>query len=451
MEATSNYIEETTKTVNGFLERFKNNRQEVEKYLTDVNAFVRKSPLSFTSMCKIGLLSVKSQYAAEVPIILGQIINGFGGGPVPVTKSAFCQRRQKIKPELFKDWARYIAGNCGLVPQRWHGLIPVAFDGTTIPLLRKYDCPSEFGLWKNDGGDTVPLLKITLLVMLLDNIILNIDVGGCHRNEKPAAMSMLDGLGPEHLLILDRGYPSYALFKVLSERHVKFIVRVSKSFNTGVREFAQSGESSGEVRSSFNRNSANALKNSNLSISDKEPVKLRCIRFVTPAGTTEYLVTNLDAEDFPDSVVGDGYMLRWRVEVDIFFLKNEEMWEVMSGFKAVCVLQDVYSACVLFNIQTLYMNICQRQLEKENRRRKAMQKRPLHIQHSVALSVMMHYIVGTLDSKAESVSMAANIVGLIMHTASPEYPSKSRPRKIRMKRIRGKHWMDPNYKDSMRN
>lgn len=60
-----------------------------------------------------------------------------------------------------------------------------------------YDCPEEFGLWKNDAGDTVPLLKITLLCMLLDNIIMDIDVGGCDRNERPAAMSMTGSLTRE--------------------------------------------------------------------------------------------------------------------------------------------------------------------------------------------------------------------------------------------------------------
>lgn len=450
MEATETYIRTTIETVTGFLTDLENDRQKAEKYLYDGNAFVRKSPLSLTAMCKIGLLSVKSQYAAEVPIALGNIVNGFGGAPVPVSKSAYCQRRQKIRPALFRDWARDIARNGVIGPRRWHGYIPAAFDGTTVQAPKMYDCPEEFGLWKNDAGDTVPLLKITLLCMLLDNIIMDIDVGGCDRNERPAAMSMTGSLTREHLLILDRGFPSYALFKVLLSRDIKFIIRVSPSFNSSVREFANSGERNGEVTFTFNKSTAKALINSNVDIPDRDPVKLRCIRFTTPAGTTEFLVTNLDAKDFPDRLVADGYMLRWRVEVDILFLKNEQMWEVMSGYKAVCVLQDIYSACVLFNIQTLYMNVCQRKLGQENDRRHAMHQSPLAISHSVALSLLMHFLTGTLAPDKANIRLAAIMVGVMVRTASAESHSQSRPRRMRLKRIVGKHWTETNYKDSLR-
>lgn len=449
MDATNECMERTIEVVGRFIEEVAADRQNTERYLTDRNAFTRKSPLSFLSMCKIGLLSVKSQYAAQVPIALGEIVNGVGGDPVPVSKSAYCQRRQKIRPALFRDWMRDIAGSGCIQPRKWHGLIPVAFDGTTVPVPRLYDNALKFGLWKNDAGETVPILKITLLCMLLDNMIMDVDVGGCERNERTAAMSMMDRLTPAHLLILDRGYPSYALMKVLTDMGVRFIIRLPASFSRGVREFVQSREESAEVTFRANSHVCKSLSRNNMTLADRNPIKLRCIDFVTPAGTHEILATNLDRGRFSDRDVADGYMLRWRIEVDIFFLKNEERWEELGGYKSACVLQDIYSACVLFNIQTLFENLSQSRLRKENDRRRARQKRPLAIYHSVALSILTWFLPGVLSPDSKRLHYATQLISMMVRTATVRVPSKSRHRLIRLKRITGKHWTDTNYKDSI--
>lgn len=449
MDATDVCIKETVGAVSRFIEAVGSDRQRTERYLTDRNAFTRRSPLSFLSMCKIGLLSVKSQYAAQVPVALGEIVNGVGGDPVPVSKSAYCQRRQRIRPELFRDWMRDIAGSGLLHPARWHGLIPVAFDGTTVAVPRLYDNAGRFGLWRNDAGETVPLLKITLLCLLLDNVIMDIDVGGCGRSERTAAMGMTGALTPDHLLILDRGYPSYALMRSLEDRGVRFIIRLPASFSKGVREFAVSGRNSAEVTFTSNGHVGKSLSRNNMTLNDRTPVKLRCISFLTPAGTREILVTNLDAARFSDRDVADGYMLRWRIEVDILFLKDEERWAELSGYKAICVLQDIYSACVLFNIQALFERLCTERLRKENDRRLASGKRPLAIFHSVALSILACFLPAVLSPCDDRLHYAREAIVLMAETASAKQPYKSRPRHIRLRRLRGKHWTDTNYKDSI--
>ncbi len=449
MDVTDNCIEKTTRQLEEFINSLDADENKKAGYLNKGNAFTRKSKLPFLFMCKIGLLSVKSQYAAEVPLALNEVLGNVWTEPVTVSKSAYCQRRQEIKPELFRDWARDIAHSDLFRHKLWHGFIPVSIDGTTLSLPDLYDAAEVFGVGQNHLGDNGPIAKISLLTCLLEDIILDVEVRGKDEGERTAALRMLSGLGPNHLLILDRGYPSYVLFKLLLGMGIKFIIRVPASFNKSVKAFAKSGKPNGTVTCNAHNKLGKMLKGSALKLQDTEDVKLRCVKFITPKGTTEYLVTNLDEEDCPDDVVAEGYKLRWRIEVDILFLKNEERWAVMSGYKSICILQDIYAACVLFNIQSLIMQLCEAELDKINKERDKVNKKPLRIDHSVALSIIDFNMLGILSDRPGHIEQTRGMLAIIIHTAYEYEPSQSRVRILRMTRLRGKHQTETNYKDSL--
>lgn len=449
MNTIDSRIKRTMELSRKFIDDISSDRKKMESYLTDVNAFTRNRKLPFTSMCEMGLLSVKSQYAAQLPIALGELTSGTFDEEVPVTKGAYSQRRQLIKADLFHDWACDLARHPIFPLKRWHNLIPAAIDGTTVQAPNLYDVSEVFGLWKNDSGETVPILKITILVLLLDDLIMDMDIGGATRSERTAAVSMLDSLLEDTLLILDRGYPSYALFKLLISRNINFIIRVPASFNKVVQQFVKSGKEEDVVTFSSNNKINKSLKGNNIELPDQDPINLRIIRFKTPANTTEILVTTLDKTEFPIDLVAEGYLLRWRVEVDYFFLKNEQQFEVFSGYKAICISQDLYAACVLFNILTQYIYLCKCSLQDENAKRKALGHPLLIPYRSVALSILSHFISVIIANKEKSLQYALMTVSIFRETAHAMSVSESRPRKIRLKRILGKHWTDTNYKDSM--
>lgn len=449
MKATDYSIIKTIEISERFINNLVMDRKSMEKYLTNRNAFTRERKLSFLPMCKLGVLTLKSQYSAQLPILLGEALKGRLDAVESVTKGAYSQRRQLISPSLFRDWTRDI-GKCSFArAKKWHGLTVVAFDGTTLQAPDLYDNADVFGRCKNDQGEIAPLLKITILADVLNDMILDVDAGSVMRHERTAAMSMVGNLTPGHLLVLDRGYPSFALFKLLESKGIKFIIRVAASFNTAIREFVKSGKPSDIVTFMSNNRVAKSFKDNNIELPDNDPVKLRVIKFMTSANNEEILVTNLGEIDFPDKTVFDGYKLRWRVEVDYFFLKNEQQWAVFSGYKSVCILQDVYAACVLFNILTLYIQLCNSDLKETNEQKLKMKKPPLKIRRSVALSILCHFLIVMLGDNDIALKYARLVIKCLESTAEATQLSIDRPRHMILRRVRSRHWTDTNYKDSI--
>ena len=129
--------------------------------------FTRDSPLTFRRTVSLVLDLARQTLAVE----LGRFFNWQPGDVV--TKSAFCQRRQVIDADFFRDLFDRTASlfyHCFTEHHRWRGKRLFAVDGTGQRLSYEEAIGEAFGTHMNQHGAR-PSLRLLLTHDVLNNIL----------------------------------------------------------------------------------------------------------------------------------------------------------------------------------------------------------------------------------------------------------------------------------------
>ena len=134
---------------------------------------------------------------------------------------------------------------------------------------------------------------------------------------------------PDDLILLDRGYPAFWLFKLVMSLKAQFCARISYKKWKIIRKFYESGEEEQIVK--LDPSTVSARKCFEMGL-DKKPMKVRLIRVELESGETEVLITSLtDMKRYPIALFSDLYNLRWPIEEDYKTLKYRLQIENFSG------------------------------------------------------------------------------------------------------------------------
>ena len=160
-------------------------------------------------------------------------------------------------------------------------------------------------------------------------------------------------LGPDDVLLLDRGYPAAWLVAYLTESKIRFCMRCDKSSGgwAAVRSFAHSDQMDAVV--TLNKPSAQDC--ADYLCAGAAP-QVRLVKCITPDGQTRVLATNLSGGDFPAAVFAELYHQRWRIEEAFKRLKHRCKLESVSGLTQHALLVDVYVKVLADNLAAL---VCQ--------------------------------------------------------------------------------------------
>ena len=256
------------------------------------------------------------------------------GLTIPPTKSALCQARRQLSPEAVRSLiglsARSIAKHCE-VP-RWHGLRVLALDSTVLRVPAVPECAEYFGGMNTSGGRFRALARASALLDVARDCFVDAYVGGYSEDDRSLAQHHLPALGTQDLLVMDRGYPSRALFAQLARQGVKFCARLSHNWSEARR--VSRGSVADQV-CEFG--------------SPEAPQPLRILRHVLPNGTILVLITNLmDAGMTPEDFASL-YRGRWRIEECFKLIKARLQVENWSGVLPHTVEQDFYASLVHAN------------------------------------------------------------------------------------------------------
>ena len=108
-------------------------------------------------------------------------------------------------------------------------------------------------------------------------------------------------LGPDDVLVLDRGYPSAWLVALLNARGIRFVMRCDNdSGSSASKPFMRSGAAQAWV--TLNAPSANDVRDWGC---PSDALRLRAVRQTAPNGKVRVLATNLDADGFPVALFAD--------------------------------------------------------------------------------------------------------------------------------------------------
>jgi len=158
-------------------------------------------------------------------------------------------------------------------------------------------------------------------------------------SERDLLYQHLEKVKHNDLLLMDRGYPSKALFFLLIAKGIQFCVRMKDDWWLEVNEFSRSDEKERVVTFKLPKKDRKLLKDYPQR-HDKE-ISFRLIKVTLQNGENEILCTSLnDMEKYLHEDFSELYHYRWNEEEAFKLLKCRIEIEDFSGKTAKAVKQD---------------------------------------------------------------------------------------------------------------
>ena len=260
-----------------------------------------------------------------------------------VSDRAFAKARDHLYlPALvsLNDLVVRRADEAGLI-ERWCGLRVVAADASLLMpavrpclLSRSAAAPDQrlFALF-------LPGAELTLHASVHSELVA----------ERSMLVEALDLLGPDDVLVLDRGYPAAWLVALLNARGIRFVMRCDNGGGwSATKTFLRSGDAEACVM--LNAPSADDVRDWGC---PADAPGLRLVRQTAPNGRVRVLATNLDAQSFPAALFAELYHQRWRIEEAFKRIKHRLHLEAVSGLSQQALIIDVAAKVLADNIASL--------------------------------------------------------------------------------------------------
>lgn len=270
-------------------------------------------------------------------------------------KSAIFQARERLGSaplaSLFARVARPLAGPD--TPGAWlAGRRLVAIDGTCLDVADTEANEGFFGRPGVNKGEKAafPQARLLALAECATHAIFAATVGGCGDSETKLTEQLLEALAPQMLLLADRGFFSYALWRKVSATGADLLWRVSTGANGPVPahlEDLPDGSWLAHLRGARDRHST--------------PMLARVIDYTIDDGrdnpTTYRLLTTLTDPGQASALdLAAAYAQRWEIENTFDELKTHQRGPrvVLRSKSPDLVLQEVWGhLCCHYAIRTL--------------------------------------------------------------------------------------------------
>jgi hypothetical protein len=275
------------------------------------------------------------------------------------SQSSFCVARKKLDEEAFRVLNKKIIETYEKKtdPQyRWLGHRLFAVDGSKINLPRT--C-IEFGYTVPSKNSHYPQGLLSCLYQLKSKIPYDFDLTR-HKNERTAARCHLNALMKEDVVVYDRGYFSFPLFRQHQELGVHAIFRLPEGSFKVIRNFFSSNETdvivsidpAAKLRAKLRKEGRNF---------EIAPIRVRLIKYKIGATTFCLGTTLLDAcctiHDFSDV-----YHERWGVEELYKISKRMFFIENFHGKTERTVRQELFAHFVLITMNRIFSNYADEEL-----------------------------------------------------------------------------------------
>lgn len=280
-----------------------------------------------------------------------------------VTASALTQARNNFKHEVFIELDKegivanvYDNENKDLKYWRKKYLL-FAVDGSTIILPNHKSLSEEFDRSEKESKKYYQG-RASIMYDVLNNIIVDSKLVSIKKGERKLltehikeANEIKEVKEKRRIIIADRGYNGYDVFKELIELKESFVFRMPIDSNI-VTDFVESKEEDKVVE---------------LKKTDKDDgIKVRMIKIKLKTGI-EVIFTNLFDKSIKISDFKELYKLRWGVETRYSIIKDRLDLERFSGKKLEIIKQDFYSTIFISNLETVMITDINEELEKKSK------------------------------------------------------------------------------------
>lgn len=404
-----------------------------QKHKKNPQDFTRTRLFPFASLIIFLLNMNNNSYQAELDHYF-QIINHLEVAERFMYKGSLSKARAKLKPEAFIDLNDHLIGYFydNFHYKTWHGFRLVAVDGTTLRVPDTNEIIEHFGVWNSVKGEKpCPKARASQMFDVLNDITVDAIISPKGVGERELAAAHFKKLTHADLVLLDRGYPAFWLFKKILTEGGQFCARISYNTWKIIKKFYKSNNLESIVTLSPTSASIKKCIETGLDI---EPMKLRLIRVELDSGETEILVTSLtDGEMYPHVLFSDLYHLRWPIEEDYKVLKYRIEIENFSGKTKHSVYQDFHAKLFSKNFSAVVGNTTKDDITEKSKN----YKYPHKLNFTQALARMKDTIVLLFHRPKEKiVVIIEKIRKIFIQTTEAVRPNRKFPRRHRVKQKR---------------
>jgi DDE family transposase len=375
-------------------------QQTKERFRAHEQAFTRQRVLTFSKVALLVLRGHKLGLQNALNKVFTDLDEVFR---VP-TASAYCQARQKLKPELFVHLNETVCADfydlyeSDSLVKLWRGHRLVGCDGTYLTLPDNEETRAQFSLQTNQYEDGSCVQALAVVVYDLRN-----DVGlaaglGKRQGEKKLLFSEAwHATAERDVLVFDRHYADYTIlaYALRHQRHV--VVRLpAKTFNEAVK-FWHSGKAEQIVKLKCSAKARKFVKENKLA----EEIKVRLVRVELDNGVTEVLLTTLlDSKLYPASQFKEVYGWRWNEETFFDRIKNIFEVERFSGTTVTAIKQDFYGVLFLASLESVLRKRDEEDLSEQSAARE--NRTQAKVNHAVSYVALVERVVSLLLSESST-------------------------------------------------
>ena len=265
----------------------------------------------------------------------------------PVSSSALCKARHKITPELMRALLHQASDSFDAqfgADKRWHGRRVFAVDGSKVNIQRGDELARAFGV---PNGAHCPQVLVSTLFDLVSKVPHDMTVAPHASCERTEMVQMLERLSPGDILVLDRGYPSFEVMRILIDEKIEFVIRVPlRNTFAAIDDLILGG-------SDDRRITIQPPKSGQMT--DHEPVAVRALRIPVPGSEPTILLTSLRRSEFSRFQIAELYRMRWEVEEFYKLMKSNYLGQGQFHAKSAAGVSQEIHAVALFVAITRYL------------------------------------------------------------------------------------------------
>ncbi len=269
-----------------------------------------------------------------------------------VTASSFCESRQKVPEDIFRDLNQCLLENWHKKRSLplWMGHRVYAIDGSRVNVPREL---IKFGFKVYDKERRhYPQGLLSCLYNVLSKTVYDFDFAS-HINERQSALKHLTILEPNDVVIFDRGYFSYLMLHEFHKKGVHAIFRLQEgSVNKQIEAFIKSSKTDEMIEYVPSVAVVSDLKKQGYFL-EPNPLPFRLIKH-TIKGETYLYGTTLSSEKYPKDCFFNLYHERWSIEELYKISKKIVDIEEFHSKTERGVKQEIYAHLLLINLSRFF-------------------------------------------------------------------------------------------------